>query len=131
MDSYAFYRIVMRASGIDAVEKAQRATAVVFENLRKRLTHEEAEDVCAQLPLDLKAVWERGEVEGRPPLKMRAPEFFARVRQEADLMSDTQARWLTLGVFTALEAQLTPGESHDVLAQLPRGLKEIWAEAAA
>ena len=31
----------------------------------------------------------------------------------------------------ALKEQLTPGEAEDVLAQLPKDLKELWAEAQA
>jgi uncharacterized protein (DUF2267 family) len=36
---------------------------------------------------------------------------------------------LTLAVFGALKAQLSPGEADDVLAQLPKDLKEVWVEA--
>jgi uncharacterized protein (DUF2267 family) len=69
-----FYRTVMRAGGLADLAMCERATAVVFENLRKRLTHAEAEQVCAQLPVALKAVWERGESATRPPLKLDRAE---------------------------------------------------------
>jgi uncharacterized protein (DUF2267 family) len=32
-------------------------------------------------------------------------------------------------VFAALKVQLSPGEAGDILAQLPRDLKEVWEEA--
>jgi uncharacterized protein (DUF2267 family) len=38
---------------------------------------------------------------------------------------------MTLAVFAALKEQLSPGEAGDVLAQLPKGLKEVWVEAQA
>jgi uncharacterized protein (DUF2267 family) len=36
---------------------------------------------------------------------------------------------MTLAVFAALKEQLSPGEADDVYAQLPKDLKELWAEA--
>jgi uncharacterized protein (DUF2267 family) len=36
---------------------------------------------------------------------------------------------MTLGVFAALKAQLSPGEAEDVMAQLPRDLKDVWEDA--
>jgi uncharacterized protein (DUF2267 family) len=36
---------------------------------------------------------------------------------------------MTLAVFAALKEQLSPGEAEDVYAQLPKNLKELWAEA--
>ena len=126
-----FYRTVMRASGLDQPARAERATATVFETLRKRLTVEEASQVGDQLPVPLKAVWGQGDPTHRLPMKMDLEEFCARVRQEAGLASEAQARWVTLGVFAALKEQLSLGEGGDVFAQLPRDLKELWAEAQA
>jgi len=51
------------------------------------------------------------------------------VRREAGLASTRQARILTIAVFAALKEQLSPGETEDVEAQLPRDLKEVWGEA--
>jgi uncharacterized protein (DUF2267 family) len=51
------------------------------------------------------------------------------VKQEAGLASKPEARWMTLAVFAALKEQLSPGEAEDVFAQLPKDLKELWAEA--
>jgi uncharacterized protein (DUF2267 family) len=126
-----FYRTVMRACGLDDFARAERATAVVFETLRKRLTVEEAAHVGDQLPVPLKAVWGQGDPAHRLPIKMDLDEFCARVRQEAGLASATQARWVALGVFAALKEQLSLGEGGDVFSQLPRDLKELWVEAQA
>jgi uncharacterized protein (DUF2267 family) len=38
---------------------------------------------------------------------------------------------LVLAVFAALKEQLSPGEARDVMAQLPKDLKELWDEAQA
>jgi uncharacterized protein (DUF2267 family) len=97
--------------------------------LRDRLTPEEAEQAVAQLPRDLKLVWEQGEVPGRKPVKLHRKEFYERVKGEAGLASIREARFLTIGVFSALKTQLSPGEADDIQAQLPRDLKEVWEEA--
>jgi hypothetical protein len=34
-----------------------------------------------------------------------------------------------IGVFAALKEQLSGGEADDVLAQLPRDLKDVWEDA--
>jgi uncharacterized protein (DUF2267 family) len=87
--------------------------------------------IAAQLPHELKEVWAEGEPGVRRPLKTHREEFYERVRREAKLESTAQARWSTLAVFAALKEQLSAGEAEDVLAQLPKDLKEVWAEAPA
>ena len=62
---------------------------------------------------------------------MHRTEFYERVMEEAGLPSVKEARWMTLTVFGALKEALTPGEAEDVLAQLPKDLKEVWTEAPA
>jgi uncharacterized protein (DUF2267 family) len=85
----------------------------------------------AQLPTELKEVWGEGEPAGRPPAKMNREEFYQRVKDGTGVASSAEARWITLAVFGALQKQLSPGEAEDVLAQLPKELKELWAEAGA
>lgn len=131
MTTQAFYRTVMKTSGDDRREVAKLATAAVFHALRDRLTPEEADQVVAQLPQELKDVWAAGERTERKPVKLHREDLYARVRAEAALPSDREARWMTLAVFAALKEQLSPGESGDVLAQLPKDLKELWSEAQA
>jgi uncharacterized protein (DUF2267 family) len=129
MTTAVFYRNVMTASHRPYRDLAKRVTAAVFHALRDRLTPDEADQLAAQLPLELKDVWAAGEGFERPPVKMNRAEFLERVREEADLPSEREAQWATLAVFAALKAQLSPGEADDVLAQLPKDLKELWTEA--
>jgi uncharacterized protein (DUF2267 family) len=60
---------------------------------------------------------------------MNREQFCARVRAEAGLASRPAAREPARAVFAVLQAQISPGEADDVLAQLPADLKEVWAEA--
>lgn len=129
MTRQAFYRTVSKRIGRTDPEAVQRAMASVFHALRDRLTPEEADHVAAQLPHELKVVWEAGEKPERRPLKIHRDEFYERVREDAGLGSRQEARWVTLAVFSALKQQLSPGEAEDVFAQLPKDLKETWMEA--
>ena len=131
MNVQAFYRTVMKTSGDDRRDAAKRATAAVFHALRDRLTPEESDQVVDQLPAELKEVWVAGEKEDRRPAKLHRDEFFQRVQAELRLPSPREAHWITLAVFAALKEQLSPGEAGDVLAQLPKDLKEVWVEAQA
>jgi uncharacterized protein (DUF2267 family) len=128
MTAQAFYRTVMKASGDERRETAKRATAAVFHALRDRLTMEESDQVVDQLPADLKAIWREGEKTDRRPLKLHREEFFDGVRDEIGLPSRREARGMTLAAFAALKASCPP-ETGDVLAQLPKDLKYVWAEA--
>jgi len=129
MTAQTFYRKVLIETGRPSLADAQRATAAVSHALRDRLTPDEADQAAAQLPRPLKLLWWRGDVEGRRPLKMHRKEFFERVRREAELASEREARQVTIAVFAALKEQLSLGEADDILGQLPKDLKRIWEQA--
>ena len=128
MTTLAFYRRVIDESGEESREVAKRGVAAVLHALRDRLTPDEARQAAAQLPRELKAVWSEGEAPSRKPTKVHRSDFYERVKREAGLASTRRARQLTVAVFAALKEQLSPGEAEDVLAQLPRDLKEVWGE---
>jgi uncharacterized protein (DUF2267 family) len=131
MTTSSFYRTVTETSGERDRERVRHAIAAVLHALRDRLTEAEADQVQAQLPLELKEVWAEGVEASRLPVKMNREAFYTRVTAEAGLPSTREGRWMTLAVFAALKEQLSPGEAEDVFAQLPKDLKEVWAEAQA
>lgn len=129
MSALDFYRRVIEETGQRDREAVKRGTAAVLHALRDRLMPDEAAHAVAQLPRELKEVWRARELRERKPIKMHRRELYQRVMQEAGLKNIREARFLTLGVFAALKAQLSPGEADDVMAQLPRDLKEVWEDA--
>lgn len=129
MNATAFYALVMETLEIDDRAKGRAITAAVLQALRDRLTSDEARHARAQLPRPLKRVWDFGHDVDQRPIRMHRREFYARVRKEADLRSELEARDGTLAVFAALKEQLSPGEADDIAAQLPKDLKEVWATA--
>jgi uncharacterized protein (DUF2267 family) len=129
MDPHTFYEMVRERLGQCDREDAKRGAAAVLHALRDRLTRDEADHVAAQLRGPLEAVWSEGESSERMPLKLNREQFYERVRGDAGLLTAQEAQWLTLGVFAALKGSLSPGEAEDVMAQLPKDLKEVWVEA--
>ena len=53
-----FYERVRRDAGLETIREARFLTIGVFAALKEQLSPGEADDVCAQLPRDLKDVWE-------------------------------------------------------------------------
>jgi uncharacterized protein (DUF2267 family) len=131
MTTQTFYRTVLSTGKERGPEGVRRSAAAVLHVLRDRLTREEADQVAAQLPTELKGVWHAGETPERRPVRMHRAEFFERVRQDAGFASSKEAEWATLAVFAALKRQLSAGEAGDVLAQLPKDLKTLWVESQA
>lgn len=129
MTPQSFYRRILVETGRPSLDDAKRATAAVFHALRDRLTPDEADQAAAQLPRPLKLLWWNGEVDGRRPLKMHTRQFYERVKAEAGLASEREARQVTVAVFAALKAQISAGEADDILTQLPKDLKTVWEDA--
>jgi uncharacterized protein (DUF2267 family) len=126
-----FYRAVARTGHQADRQIVKRATAAVLHALRDRLTTDEADQVAAQLPIELKEIWGEGERPDREPVKMKLDEFYELVLRDAGLPSKREARWMILAVFAALKEQISAGEARHVMAQLPKDLKEFWDEAQA
>ena len=129
MTTLAFYRTVIEETGQTNRAAVKQGVAAVLGALRDRLTPGESRQAAAQLPRELKAVWLAGEIVGRKPVKMHRQGFYERVKKDAGLKSIKEARFLVIAVFAALKEQLSPGEVEDVQSQLPKDLKEIWADA--
>jgi uncharacterized protein (DUF2267 family) len=126
-----FYRTVARTGHQTDRSVVTRATVAVLHALRARLTAEEADQLAAQLPIELKDVWAEGDRLDREPVKLNLEEFCERVRRDVGLPSTREARWMILAVFAALKDRVSPGEARHVMAQLPQDLKELWDEAQA
>jgi len=126
-------RVVYSRVGIevdlDSVAKARQVTGAVLQALRDRLTAEEAEQASAQLPTELKVLWQGGTPPAPRPLRMDRGEFYARVMRDGGLASMRKAELATDAVFAALKDQISDGECDDILAQLPSDLKRVWVHA--
>jgi uncharacterized protein (DUF2267 family) len=129
MNARTMYSRVAIEAELDSLAEARQVTGVVLRALRDRLMPEEAEQASAQLPTELKALWRAGPEAPHRPLRMHRRDFYERVKTEAGLASVRTAERATDAVFAALKEQISGGECDDILAQLPKDLKQVWVHA--
>lgn len=136
MNSGAFYKLVQQQAGLANRDEAEEATRIVFELLSHRITREEADDVRAQLPTDLKSVWDGGhnmldwlKQRFTPQNTFNRQEFLAQVTDRKETIPASPEQ-LVKAVFFALQSQISEGEADDVAGQLPRDLRALWQEAS-
>ena len=106
----------------------------VFQELRDRLTPNEAAKVAAQLPASLKMLWMSFERPDRQVRRVHEPQFLGEVARMAALNTDVEAERAVVAVFGALQDALgsstgTTGVAGHVTSQLPTDLKRLWLAA--
>jgi uncharacterized protein (DUF2267 family) len=111
------------------VSAADAATAVTCV-LTSRLTGGEAGDVLEVLPVSVHALLRRCERHARAPAEAFSREDFLRRVAEHLGVREADAERIVLAVFSALRARLPLKEVEDVASQLPKGLKQLWRQAA-
>ncbi len=107
---------------------AEDAAVSVTCALEQRLTAAEAEDLNAELPARLREVLLRCERHGGKPLKFDLSGLYEMVSDDLELGVDEVVP-LVAEVFQVLHEYVSPGEAHDVAAQLPGDIAAVWNEA--
>lgn len=132
MHKKEFLDRVQSATGIAERERVEKVTSVVLNSLRGRILPDEADDVAAQLPDDIKELWGTGVraffEKFTGPTKLEKEEFISNVADKAQL-DEERAEVSVRAVFHTLKDQITPGEAEDVAAELPKKLKILWLES--
>ena len=136
MQTEEFLKKVKQRAGLVDNDSAKRASKAVFETLRVRISHEGGDNVAAQLPKELKDLWESDMLE-HVRRKIMGGErfdlggFFAHVAQELGLENITQAETITRAVFMSLNEQITQGARQSISHQLPQDIREFWESSIA
>jgi uncharacterized protein (DUF2267 family) len=117
-----FLKRVQQRAGMSDRSEAERTSVAVLQNLCDRLTGDEADDLLAQLPYQLKTAV----IVSPSAQQMSADEFVARVADDLELSPD-EARDRIRAVFGTLREAVTPGEFDDVLAQLDPAYADLLA----
>jgi uncharacterized protein (DUF2267 family) len=137
MNKDIFVKKVMEYAGIEDKYAAERGVQIVFSILSYRLTEEEQADVAAQLPEDLRRIWNN---------RVWAPNFFRlsgrrlKYRHKIELMSliDNEIKRedlplhtesITRAVFHALKELISTGESDEIALMLPGDVREFYKAA--
>jgi putative intracellular protease/amidase/uncharacterized protein (DUF2267 family) len=117
-DHEAFTKAVVKGAGVDPAD-ADRAIEATLVTLGERISEGEAADLARHLPDSLAPlILQRGEAQG-----FGADEFFRRVAEREGTDPETAERHAR-AVVAALADREGRKELHDMLAQLPRELRE-------
>ena len=111
------------------LKKAKGGISAVFYALSARLTIKEGEDLRAQLPEDLKCMWDEVKETKVDVIKFHKGEFLEKIRDDGKLRDIEEAEKVTLAVFKTLKEQISEGEANHIKAQLPKRLKDMWTDA--
>ena len=135
MKDRIFVRDVAERFGCDE-RRAETLIFAVFQELRDRLTPEEAADAAAQLPASLKMLWSSFDYPGRVVRRVHEYQFLDEVRRMVGFEEESQAEDAVVCVFGVLQKALgslagREGEARHVFSQLPSDLKRLWLTAAA
>ncbi len=135
MQEQEFLKHVRERAGLKDNDEAKHDTEVVFQTLRGRISHEGAENIGAQLPKELKELWDVGwwerikrEITGTEHLDLGA--FIAKVAHELKTEDLGWAENVVRAVFTTLQEQITEGAAGSIESQLPEDLRDFWRECA-
>ena len=137
MDKNTFIKKVMEHGNIEDKYAAERGIQIIFSILSYRLTEQEQSDVGAQLPLDLRRIWNNRvwitnffRLSGKRLKYRHRIELMSLVDNEIkreQLPLHTEA--LTKAVFHTLKEQISIGESDEVALMLPKEIREFYKAA--
>jgi uncharacterized protein (DUF2267 family) len=135
MNEKSFIRDVAERADCDE-RRAEILTFAVFQELRDRLTPNEAVKVAAQLPTSLKMLWMSFERPDREVRRIHEPQFLDDVARMTALENEGEAERAVVAVFGALQDAFgvsdgTMGTAGHVMSQLPNDLKRLWLAAGA
>ena len=133
MNEKSFIREVAERADCDE-RRAEILTFAVFQELRDRLTPNEAAKVASQLPASLKMLWMSFDRPDRHVRRVHEPQFLNEVRRMAGLETENEAERAVAAVFSALQWAFgspsgTKGTAGHVMSQLPTDLKQLWLHA--
>lgn len=119
----ALLRRVMQATGLDSVEAAEAALDVLLSGVIERITPEEAADLVAELPSNLR---ERLSGVARGPNRTVTRQSIERVLSVRLGVGEARAAELVMDLGRAVDQAVSHGELLDVKAQLPADLRAIF-----
>ena len=114
--------------------RAETLVFAVFQELRDRLTPNEAAKVASQLPTSLKMLWMSFDRPDRHVRRLHEPQFLSEVSRMVALDDEVETERAVVAVFGALQDSLgsftgTTGVAGHVMSQLPSDLKRLWLAA--
>ncbi len=128
MDAEEFWKRISVRSGIHGRDHVIAAAESVFDALRSRISLETGDNIAAQLPAEVKRLWE-AERERAEFERMDLEEFLNRVQTQRGLTGPGNASTVVRAVFQTLQEQITPGAADKLASELPGDIREFWLES--
>lgn len=119
----ALLRRVMQETALDSMEAAEAALDVLLSGVIERITPEEAAELVAELPSNLR---ERLAGVARGPNRLVTRQSIERVLSFRLGVGEARAAELVLDLGRAVDRAVSHGELLDVKAQLPADLRGIF-----
>jgi uncharacterized protein (DUF2267 family) len=126
-------KVAMEMGAPEDTDQAYRVSLATFHTLREILTPEESLHLISQLPLLVKALYVHEWRLHRNEKIRSMPEFLLHLRSRggrtglADFGDEEKAKARVRAVLKVVKMYVTPGETEDVLSQMPSELLELWA----
>lgn len=132
-----FITRLMEMADINSKEEAEKGLRIVFSLLSHRLLPDEAKDVEAQLPEDLKSVWNaqvwavyHASISNKTLKYRHLQELLSLVENEILREKlNINPEVLTKSVFHLLKDQISLGELRDIAAELPEEICDFFKAA--
>lgn len=116
---------------IEDSQTAYHALSSVLHTLRDRLSTDEVAGLGAQLPILVRGIFYDAWHPANKPLKIRTrDEFLELVAGRFGNIALIQPDRLVQAVLAVVEKHVSAGEVQQIQAALPKGIRELWPEAA-
>jgi len=112
--------------GWDDEQRVYTALRATLQQLRNRLTIEEATDFAAQLPLILKGVFYDGWNPSKTPEKIDKTAFLNRIHAHLNNNPNINPDLTVRIIFLTLKDHITGGEIDHVRNVLPKDIASLW-----
>jgi uncharacterized protein (DUF2267 family) len=117
--TYTWLREVADRANSDELHDAYQMLRAVLHALRDRVEPDVAAHLAAQLPLLVRGIFYEGWDPSKTPMRMSAPQFLARVEQEAGLKGTSEAEDATRAVISVCSDELGQGIMDHLISVLP------------
>lgn len=116
---------------VEDSQTAYHALSSVLHTLRDRLAPEEVAGLGAQLPMLVRGIFYDAWHPANKPLKIRGKEEFLKLVQERfGSIAQIQPERLVHAVLAVVEKHISHGEVQHIQATLPKGIRDLWPQAA-
>ena len=117
--------------GIGDEQRAYQALRASLQELRDRLTVEEAADLGAQLPTLIRGIYYETYDPAKSPTRKHREAFLQGVSERIDTRLNMDPEAAVTATFALLSRHVTSGELEDVRHMLPKDLRSLWPDVAA